>query len=639
MKSIEVLQEIIKSNSDKYYNEGESDISDSVFDVLKRRLKELEDSANLNSKDRVSDKVGAPPRGVVWERPYPMLSLDNVFSTKELEDWLDALSPKTMVAIEPKLDGMSLELVYEEGVLIRATTRGDGLLGEVVTEHAKCLMGVPLKIKQTRTDGPVLLVRGEVVISRVDFEVANAIAKATGKQPNSNPRNMVAGILRRNDTSTISDNKLTFLCYEVLTEIDGKWQSKCPVHFPTGFYCRGPEFIGPHDLSRADLLAAIGRGEGLRDNYPFDIDGLVIKCNNMEDRTKLGSGNTSPNWAIAYKFPAQEGISTLQDISWQIGRTGTITPVAKIVPVHVCGVMISSVSLYNVDEIGRLGLYRGCQVVVARMGDVIPKIVSVINVNGDIPIEFPIIPNCPSCDTILIRDGVELVCPNHDGCEEQLVQSLVHFASRVGMDIKGLGEAVAKMMVSIGIVEPALIYDSTLFEQLEPLIGNKTYLKLHENVQKSIRTPFFKVLRSIGISDVGNISAEIIANKYQSFKELSESTVDELSSMPYIGKITAESIVNELTANLGRYLKLDSIFTYEKIKKVDQDLSGKTFVVTGSMFGDKTRSEVEADVKSRGGKVTGTVSKNTNCVYVGTNPGKSKLNKALELGVTTVEYF
>lgn len=642
---LKVLQELVTKYSDQYYNLGESEVSDAVFDELKLRLADMENESGIT--DKVSSLVGVAPRGEIVARPYPMLSLDNVFSSESLEKWLDKLPKGVPVAIEHKLDGMSLEVVYVDGKLSQATTRGDGTRGEIVTGHAKRLSGVPQTLPQPRGVGRTILLRGEVIVEYTDFRAANIIEKASGKDGYANPRNMVAGILRRNDSASVSDNKLKFICYDVVVEKDGKWESHAPYDFSTGFTDKlhrlVPEFIAPHDKSRDDLLTVLKRCEGNRANYDYEIDGLVIKCTDANDRIKLGTGNSYPHWAIAYKFPAQEGTSTLLDIDWQIGRTGVLTPVAKIKPVEVCGVTISSVSLYNPDEIKRLGLMYNAEVVVARMGDVIPKIVSVFPVQTETSdlVEIEELTECPGCGTELVRLETSLMCPNRHGCNEQIVQRLAHFGSRPGMDIKGMGEATVRTMVRFGITRPIDLYNPTTpfaLNYLKEAIGETLYTKLMENIERSRVSPFFKVLRSVGIDDVGSITAEIIANKYNSFKELSEATVGDLSSMPYIGQITAQSIVQALTETPECYLPLDDVFEYQSRGKVDRDLEGMRIVVTGSRFGDLTRQEIEEDLKSRGAKVSGSVSKNTNILYVGTNPGKSKLDKATELGITVLTF-
>lgn len=652
--TIKVLQDLITKYSDQYYNDGESEVSDAVFDILKRRLASLE--ANLKDGSRVSDRVGAAPRGEIATRPVPMLSLDNVFSEDELSKWLDDLPAGTQVAIEHKLDGMSLELMYQKSVLSMATTRGDGINGEVITEHAKHILGVPESLPVARGSKSPMLIRGEVVIPYSEFLAANMIREAAGEKTYANPRNMVAGMLRRNSTDQLSENGLRFVCYEMLISVDGKWISSSSLDFPSSFEKLTPEFIGPHDHNRADLLNVMKRCERVRDTYPYEIDGLVIKCTESSMRVKLGSSNTSPNWAIAYKFPAKEGISTLRAVDWQIGRTGVLTPVARIDPVAVCGVMVSNVSLYNPDEIVRLGLMKNSTIVVARMGDVIPKIIARLPLSVGLDSNHPdseesalgIPTHCPSCRHSVVRKGVQLVCNNHSGCTEQLVQGLVHFASRVGMDIKGLGESLARDMIREGVTKPADLYSiadplqedeggtNAPWFKLRARWGEKTFDKLRVQIVKSIKSPFFKALRSIGIEDVGSITAEIIANRYQSFKDLSKATVEELAAMPYLGEITAQSIVNELSANPEVYLALDSIFDYQRINKIVQDLEGETIVVTGSMFAHAPRTEFEANLKARGARVTGTVSKNTNIVYVGTNPGKAKITKAEALEIPII---
>lgn len=575
------LEQLITEYSNMYYNMGFSDVSDDTFDALKRRLIALE--KDMGVKERVSLEVGARPVGEVLTRPYKMLSLSNVYNVEELMDWLDTLPPNSQVAIEHKLDGMALELTYVDGKLEHATTRGDGLLGEIVTEHALYLSGVPKTIPRPKGVGKTILLRGEVIIYTADFQVANTIGDHIGGDTYKYPRSMVAGLFRKTDPKVVSDNNLKFICYEAIVERNGEWISHPLSDFNNkmsdGLHRFSPEYIGPNN-NKEDIKSVIERCTTLRKEYEYVIDGLVIKCVDSELRTKLGNTTSYPNWATAYKFPPEEVISKILDVIWQVGRTGIVTPVAIVEPVNVSGLStpnatgttVSRVGLYNYKEIERLGLNQtGVDIVIALRGDVIPKIVQVLpsldNASGD-PITVP--DKCPSCGTPLETEdemvqSKHLVCTNRHGCNDQIIQRLTYFGSRNGLHIKGMGNAIVRKMVQCGITRPVDLYirpSPEVLNNLKDSIGEKTYGKLVRSVSDSPLPPFHKLLNAVSIEGVGAVVSESIAEKYDSFKTLSEATVEELAQIRYVGYRTAESIVTELRRAPEEYLILDKVFKY-----------------------------------------------------------------------------
>lgn len=636
---IEALRAEIFRLNDLYYNKGDSAVSDEVYDSLKRELAEMEGETN----DPLSplNVIGAPTDGGFDKVKHlsPMQSLANVYNEGELTDWVLGLGISPYASLEHKLDGASLDLRYSKGLLRYAITRGDGEVGDDIIDNAIFFEGVPQEIDYKGT----IEVRGECIVPHFHFKKACERREAMGKKVYANPRNMVAGLMRKKEGESLQGQGIRFIAYDVI------------VHDESGSHSMPLEYIGEGALSHFYTVTTVWKGlisnieqimdhinniATRRNEIDYDIDGLVLKILDTSVREKLGNRSTSPRWAVAYKFEAQTATSILESVEVQVGRTGVLTPVAKIKPVKLCGVTISSVTLHNFEEIERLGLRLMDTVVVARRGDVIPKIEGIIEalrVDEHGLINTPT--ECPCCGAqVAKRDegGVELYCTNSITCPAQVINRMAYFVSRDGIDVKNLGPAAVEALIAVG----SLGSFSSLFHLSEEdfyAAGFSEAMtdKIIASIERSKSLPFYKVLRGVGIPEVGDSTARTIADKFFTFEMLSCAGVGLLETLPDIGKVVATNVVNAVQANLRDFLALDKVLTYTDHvphKAAVQDLVGKTVVVTGSDFDGKSRKEMEDDVIARGAKLTKSVSKNTDIVFAGVGAGPDKVKKAKELG-------
>lgn len=635
LERIALLRDEIERLDNLYYNGDGSDVDDEVYDSLKRDLTELENSTFLSIQ---RSPVGAPPvsRFDKHTHPMPMLSLTNVFSLEDDEapSSLWAGLPQR-VTVEYKYDGVAIELIYQGGDLKLASTRGDGQEGDVVTDNVCEAAGVPISL-DTRID---LIVRGEVIIPHAAFKRACERNAAAGRKVYANPRNMVSGLIRVKDPRGLQASGMVFIAYEF---IDPASETSIPlteIREPLSSQFNVSEILLECLTTDSNKLSGIvDTVSRNRSNIPFDIDGLVIKLADSRARQGLGSSRSSPNWAVAYKFPAQTATSVLESVKFQVGRTGVITPVAKIAPVRLAGVTISSVTLHNFDEISRLDLHIGDTVVISRRGDVIPKVERVIEslrTHYCKPIELP--SECPACSSGIERaEGkVEYFCIN-DTCPSKVIGRLKYFVSRDGLDIKNLGDAAVEALVAAGsIASFSSIFHIGMDDLVAAGIGTANGEKILLSIDARRESPFYKVLRAVGIPEVGDSTARLLANRYESFNALGQATEQELQLLDDIGPVVAKAIVDYIAENYRDLVALDLIITYTKTNKPDvanQDLVGKTVVVTGSSFNGRSRRDVEEEVISRGARLSKSVSKMTDLVYVGLNAGPEKLNKLVEYG-------
>ena len=649
------LRHKIEHHSTLYYRHDASEIPDQEYDQLFDRLLEIEKAwPELITPDSPSQRVGSEPLSGFTQITHeiPMLSLDKVTDEEALQRFEKRIhkrfdSDKAIeYSCEPKIDGVAVSLLYENGVLTRAATRGDGTTGEDITHNVRTIADIPLRLKGKQIP-KVLEVRGEIYMSKSGFARMNAQAEKAGEKVFVNPRNAAAGTIRQLDSRITARRPLTMYCYsyglvaggdlpDTLSAVFDRFDDwGLPVN-PQRKTCVGVESGYAYCL---DLLAR-------RNELDYEIDGVVIKVNHFDLQERLGMNARTPRWAMAYKFPAEEVSTVLKEVEFQVGRTGTITPVARLEPVFVGGVTVSNATLHNMDEIQRLGIKVGDAVIIRRAGDVIPKIVSVIADRRPKDAK-PIVPpaTCPICDSEIehIEDEVLMRCTGGLFCSAQRTQSIIHFASRGAMDIDGLGSKLIKQLVDKQILTSvADIYSL----QREPLLalermGEKSVDNLLAAIENSKQVSLPRLLFALGIREVGEATAQSLASHFGTLKAIIDSSEDELVSIPDIGSIVAHHIraFFDEKHNLGviaALLKAGVCPTETKPVNADElPFSGQTFVVTGTLE-SMGRSEAREKLQKLGAKVAGSVSAKATCVVAGPGAG-SKLTKAESLGVKVID--
>ncbi|HKV81643.1 MAG TPA: NAD-dependent DNA ligase LigA [Candidatus Sulfotelmatobacter sp.] len=654
-KKIEALREKIRHHEYLYYVLDNPEISDQEFDRLMQQLKDLETAnPSLVTPDSPTQRVGGKPReGFVKIRhSSPMLSLDNTYNEEELRNWerrVHELTGRKDVdyVCELKLDGMSLALVYEDGKLARGITRGDGTTGEDVTLNVRTVRSVPLSIpkEQLKKAGiPANFeVRGELLMPTASFKKVNEERKRSGLPTFANPRNFTAGTVRQLDANITAQRRMDFFPYILLengrTYFDRHWETLTAVD-TAGFK------VNPHRKlvhSMDEVWAFIQQWEGKRDSLPYEIDGIVVKVDRTALQDELGFTGKAPRWAIAYKYAARAGITKLENVRWQVGRTGKLTPVAELAPVAIGGTTVRNATLHNMDEVGRLGVKIGDYVQVERGGDVIPKVAKVIDdkdhPRGTQEIEAP--EKCPVCGTKVVRtEGeVDFRCVNAN-CPAKLLGTILHFASRGVMNIDGMGEALVTQLTERGLVKNvADIYKLTKADLLSlERFADKSAQNILDEIENSKKLPLERVIYGLGIRMVGERTAQFLAEHFGSMEALASASVEELQSVNEVGPKIAESIAEFFSNPANRKLverlgEAGLAFKGQK-KERGTKLAGKTFVLTGTLA-RYTRDEAKKMIEDAGGKVTGSVSKKTDYVVAGADAG-SKLEKARELGVKVI---
>jgi DNA ligase (NAD+) len=644
---IERLRATLRRHEHLYYVLDQPEISDAEYDAMMNRLRELEDRRpELATPDSPTVRVGGKPReGFVKVRhSSPMLSLDNALNPGELRDFdrrvreLLGGAPYRYVA-ELKLDGLSMAVHYQDGALRQAITRGDGLEGEDVTENARTIRSLPLRL---RTELSALEVRGEVIMNRRAFERLNVERDEEGLSRFANPRNAAAGSIRVLEPAITASRRLDYYAYFLLAGAapycDSHWES-LDVLDKLGFK------VNPRRRLCADVEELAGfcrEWENRREELPFETDGIVAKVDSVAQQRELGWTAKAPRWAIAFKFPAEQQMTVVESIEVQVGRMGTLTPVARLKPVPVGGVTVSRATLHNEDEIERLGVQLGDTVLVERSGDVIPKVVRVVEQPKERqPFQMP--KACPACGGRIVRQEGEVAsrCINTN-CPARLKESVLHFAARGVMDIDGMGEALVDQLVDRGlVVSVADIYDlkSGDLAELEHM-GKKSAEKLVVNIDGSQRNPLPRVLSGLGIPFVGGRTAAILADTFGSLDKIAAAGEETLQQAEEVGPKVARSISQFFreprNQELVERLRAAGLrFEHAVVKKERGSLAGLTFVLTGTLPG-LTREEAQARIEAAGGKVTASVSKKTNYVVAGAEPG-SKLEKARELGVPVID--
>ena len=652
---IEKLRDQIRRHEYLYYVQDAPEIGDAEFDLLMRQLKELEAAhPSLITPDSPTQRVGGKPREgfIKVEHSRPLLSLDNAYNEQELRDWERRVrelagTGDIEYVCEFKLDGMSLALSYQAGRLERGVTRGDGSIGEDVTSNVRTMRTVPLSISQATLKKagipPNFEVRGEVVMPLAAFERMNEERERQNLSKFANPRNAAAGTIRILEPNIVAQRQLDFYAYFLL--VDGKYYPEKHSAALESLQASGFKVNRNHVTAKNmdEILAFIAKGEQMREKLPYEIDGIVIKVNSLRLQERLGFTGKAPRWALAYKYAARSGVTQVQGILVQVGRTGKLTPVAALKPVQIGGTTVTRATLHNHDEIERLGVMIGDWVMVERGGDVIPKVVKVIDgrehPRGHEKFHMPT--HCPVCHSHVVRVEGEADhrCINTN-CPAKLRESILHFASRSVMNIEGMGESLVNQICDKGLVKDvADIYHLTK-EKLLTLerVGDKSAENLLREIEQSRKLPLERVIFGLGIRFVGERTAEFLAEHFGSMDELMRATVEELEEVNEVGPRIAQSIHEffaepsnrKLVERLRKYLK----FTGVK-KQRGTALAGKTFVLTGTLP-NYSRDAAKKMIEDAGGKVTGSVSKKTDYVVAGADPG-SKLDKARELGVKVVD--
>jgi DNA ligase (NAD+) len=653
-KKVEALREKIRHHEYLYYVVDNPEISDLEFDKLMRQLKDLEaEHPELITGDSPTQRVGGKPREGFVKVPHssPMLSLDNTYSEEELRDWerrVHELSGRSEVdyVCELKLDGMSLALIYEDGKLVRGITRGDGSVGEDVTLNVRTVRSVPLSIPKEKLKKASIPadfeVRGELLMPTASFRKINEERERNGLPTFANPRNFTAGTVRQLDSNVTAERRLDYFPYILLQ--NGRTYFDHHSKTLAALEAAGFKVNPNHKLVRSmdEAWAFIQRWEEKRDSLPYEIDGIVIKVDRTSLQDELGFTGKAPRWAIAYKYAARGAITKLENVRWQVGRTGKLTPVAELTPVAIGGTTVRNATLHNMDEIERLGVKIGDWVRVERGGDVIPKVVEVDKEHprGKKEIEAP--EKCPVCGTKVVRtEGeVDYRCVNAN-CPAKLVGTILHFASRGVMNIDGMGDALVNQLTERGMVKNvADIYKLTKDDLLSlERMGDKSAQNILDEIENSKKLPLERVIYGLGIRMVGERTAQFLAEYFGSMEALESAGVEELQDVNEVGPRIAESIVEffSIAANrklVERLREAGLTLTGHK-KQRGTKLVGKTFVLTGTLA-HFTRDEAKKMIEDAGGKVTGSVSKKTDYVVAGADAG-SKLDKAKELGVHVID--
>jgi DNA ligase (NAD+) len=661
-QQIQALRDELRHHEHLYYVLDSPELTDAQYDALMNRLKKLEaEHPELVTADSPSQRVGGKPREGFVKTPHsrPMLSLDNAYNEAELRAWnqrvREALpgSETVRYVCELKLDGLSLALHYAEGAhgaahLERGLTRGDGSIGEDVTSNVRTIRSVPLSVSAAKLKAAGLPgkfeVRGEVVLPQSAFVKLNEEREANGQTPAANPRNAAAGTIRTLEPNIVAQRRLDFYAYFLLQEGEmllGSQSDTLEALRASGFR------VNPNAKTVKDIDAVvkfIADAEPLRDTLGYEIDGVVIKVDATAQQRRLGFTGKAPRWAIAYKFAARAGVTQLEDVLFQVGRTGKVTPVAALAPVSIGGTTVTRATLHNADEIARLGVRIGDFVQVERGGDVIPKIVTVVDdaqhPRGKKEIVFPAL--CPECQSELVRaEGeVDWRCVNAN-CPARLREELLHFSARGVMNIEGLGDAMVSQLLAAGYVKGIADLYHLKKEQLLALdrVAEKSAQALLDEIERSKKVPLARVLFGLGIRFVGERTAQLLAAHFGSMDALMEASANELEAVNEVGPRVAQAIIEFFAEPKNRALVerlREAGLTFIAEKRVTTStLEGLTFVLTGTLP-NLTREIAKEKIESAGGKVSGSVSKKTSYVVAGEEAG-SKLDKANSLGVAVVD--
>lgn len=656
-KELERLRREVAYHAKKYYVDDAPEISDYDYDMLYRRLEELE-AAHPEFFDPSSptQRVGGSPleRFEKVTHRVPLNSLADVFSFEELAAYLDGAEQRLAEAgmkpewsVEPKIDGLSVALTYERGVFVRGATRGDGYVGEDVTQNIRTIFSLPMTLPEPLD----ITVRGEVYMPRAVFEAINARREAEGKTLMANPRNAAAGSLRQLDPRVAAERRLDVFIFNL--QEGSLWSDGHEATSHNESLDRLAELGFPVISERVtvgrreDIFAHIEKLGAMRDGLKYDIDGVVIKLDAFSGRRLLGEGTKTPKWAVAYKFPPETKYTKLTDITVAVGRTGVLTPAAVLEPVRLAGTTVSRATLHNLDFIRERGIMIGDTVAVRKAGDIIPEIVEALPDKRDGSERPFLMPErCPSCGEPVVRDetcgveGAAYRCTN-SACPAQLSRSLEHFASKNAMNIEGLGPQIVELLLSAGLVRTAPDLYCLTAEQLMPLdrMGELSAKNLVAAIERSKSAGLERLIYALGIRNIGEVAAAAMAARFGTLERCLTATYDELCGIEDFGDVTAQCVLNFFShpqnIELCRRLTEAGLLTSATAKKADDSLGGMTFVLTGTLP-TMTRDEASALIKEHGGKVSGSVSKKTTYVVAGEEAG-SKLTKARDLGVNVID--
>jgi DNA ligase (NAD+) len=652
---VEELRQEIRHHDSLYYIKDRPEISDAEYDRLFRELVELEEAhPELVTPDSPTQRVGAPPLDELHKVPHdkPMLSLDSIVDEKDVQAF-DArmkreLDQETVAyTAEPKFDGLSVELIYEDGAFTRGATRGDGITGEDVTVNLRTLRSLPLRLLSGRHVPARLVVRGEVYMRLDDFQALNRRITERGEEAFANPRNAASGSLRQLDSRITAERPLVVTCYEIIAttgEIPSTHWDELELLAAWGLPVPQQRRLCP---SIDEVVRFHHEMEAGRDSLPFEIDGMVVKVNRRDWQDRLGSKSRSPRWAVAYKFTPRKEVTVVQDIAVSVGRTGTLTPLALLKPVEVGGVTISRATLHNADEVARKDIRVGDSVKVERAGDVIPAIAERIHIPGAPRTEpFRMPSRCPVCGSAVAREGAYYYCVGQTTCAAQLKGAIEHFASKNALNIEGLGKKTIAQLVDRGLVRDLSDLYRLTKEQVLTLEGfaDRSATLLLDAIERSKQVPLDRFLMGLGIRQVGQHIARVLAKHFgtleaimasdqASFLQVREIGPEISSSLEAFFREERNRLVIQGLLGLGLSVQPAGPEAIDRGGKGSR-LAGKTFVFTGGLTG-YTREEATKLVEQQGGEVSSSVSKETAYVVVGTDPG-SKLEQAEELGVPTL---
>ncbi len=637
----ELTQKIEKANRD-YYDLDSPTLEDDEYDSLMRELRSLENEfPELLSESSPSQRVGGSVSATFEKVPHTvqMASLQDVFSENEVRDFFNRVYEQGSeeFTVEPKIDGLSVSLEYENGVLVRGSTRGDGFIGEDITANLKTIRTIPLKLKDSI---PFIEVRGEVYMPKESFAKLCEIQEKNGEAMPKNPRNAAAGSLRQKDSRITAERALDIFCFNV-QRVSGKTFVS---HSESLEFLKEQGFrvVPDYRVCKTfdEILEKINEIGKMRTSLPFDIDGAVVKVNSLSLREEIGSTAKVPKWAVAFKYPPEEKETKLNEIEINVGRTGALTPVAIFDPVQLAGTTVSRAVLHNQDYISDKDIRIGDKIVVRKAGDIIPEVVrSVSHSEGSVPFFIPNV--CPVCGAEAVRDQDEAVvrCQNID-CPAQLLRSIEHFASRSAMNIEGLGEAVVEQLVNAGLVHTVADLYTLTVQDLTSLerFGTKSAENLINSIEKSKQNELSRLIFALGIKGIGSRAAKLLCEKYGDMDSIMTASEEDIVGIENFGDILAKSVYTAMREPhrielINRLKELGLNMRYES-RKVSDKFSGLTFVLTGNLSTLK-REQAKEIIENLGGKCSGSVSKKTSYVVAGENAG-SKLDKANELGITVI---
>lgn len=649
---VKMLRKEIEEHNYRYYVQNQPLISDFEYDILLNELVTLEKNfPELKSDDSPTQRIGSDIKNEFeqFEHEYPMLSLGNTYNEDELRDFdtriKKAVSESIEYTCELKFDGASVSIIYRGGKLFRALTRGDGSKGDDVTDNIKTIRTIPLIVKG-RNIPEEFTVRGEIVMPRAVFDTLNIERIKENLPAFANPRNAAAGTLKLLDPKIMASRNLDCLIYAVLSD-----DLPYDTHYDNLKVVSGWGFKVPESISLCknidEVLEYISSRENHRKELPYDTDGVVIKVNDLAVQSKLGVTAKSPRWAIAYKYKAEKALTKLLSVTFQVGRTGAVTPVANLEAVLLSGSTVRRASLHNADQIAILDLHPGDMVYVEKGGEIIPKIVGVNHsYRNEESRKIEFVTSCPECGTLLVKNEGESnhFCPNYLHCPPQIKGRIEHFISRKAMDIEGLGEETIDLLFSNNLIRTSADLFDLRQEQLVPLerLGKKSATNILKSIRQSVETPYHRVLFALGIRHVGETVAKTLASRFDTIDKLINAGSEELTSVNEIGPKIASGIIayfadNENMELIRRLKSMGIRFSSEKTTgKSGNKLEGKVIVISG-VFYTHNREEYKEIIENCGGKISTSVSSNTSFILAGENMGQSKKNKANELEIAIID--